>query len=286
MLTYGGSPYVIQISLGVLVTIILTLSWDMTHRVGYLNMAQAGMFGTGGYAVAMLAPVIGPYWAWIGGIIACVPFALVIGAITLRLKGFYFNLATLAFTVAMQVVVTMWSDITGGASGISPPVLADGEPRYQLLVLVGLLLGSMVVSDVFLSRKRGPALAMIRSHPEVAAASGIRVTQTKIVVFVVSSMMSGVAGAAYATLYGYVVPDDMFNLYWAITPIASVLLGGADSTIGAIIGASLIRVLEEVAKITIGGIGYQVVYGVVIIIFVLVFPGGIVALFRRLRQQR
>jgi branched-chain amino acid transport system permease protein len=127
---------------------------------------------------------------------------------------------------------------------------------------------------------------MIRSHPEVAAASGIRVTQTKILVFVVSSMMSGVAGAAYATLYGYVVPDDMFNLYWAITPIASVLLGGADSTIGAIIGASLIRVLEEVAKITIGGIGYQVVYGVVIIIFVLVFPGGIVALFRRLRPQR
>lgn len=150
-----------------------------------------------------------------GGILACIPFALLIGAITLRLKGFYFNLATLAFTVAMQIVVTMWPDLTGGASGISPPVLADGEPRHQLLILIALLIGSMVVSDIFLSRKRGPALAMIRSHPEVAAASGIDVTRSKILVFVISSMMSGVAGAAYATLYGYVVPDDMFNLYWA-----------------------------------------------------------------------
>lgn len=284
LLAFLGSPYFVQVSLGVVVVIILTISWDLTHRVGHLNMAQAGMFGTGGYAVAILAPFVGPYWAWLGGVLACVPFALVIGGITLRLKGFYFNLATLAFTVAIQVVVTMADGVTGGASGISPPVLANGEPMHQLMVLIVLLVGSMIVSDIFLSRKTRPALMMIRSHPEVAAASGVRVTQTKILIFVISSMMSGLAGAGYATLYGYIVPSDMFGLYWAITPIAAVLLGGADSTLGAIIGACLIRLLEEIAKVTIGGVGYQVVYGFVIIIFVLAFPGGIVALFRRLRK--
>jgi branched-chain amino acid transport system permease protein len=281
MLVALRDPYLVQIALGVLVSAILALSWDLTHRVGQLSMAQGGMFGTGGYAVAVLAPMVGTLGAWVAAIAVCLLFSLFIGGVTLRLKGFYFNLATLAFTVSMQVVVVMWDDLTGGSAGIGPPVLAGGDAVGQLWALIGMLLLSMAISDYFLSAKIRPALLMIRSHPDVAAASGVPVTQTKMLVFAVSSGIAGLAGAAYATLYGFIVPADMYNLNWCIVPIAAVLLGGGDSTIGALLGGGLIRLLEEGAKITIGGVGYQVVYGLVIILFVLVFPGGIVAAFRR-----
>lgn len=274
-------PFLVQIALGVAVSAILALSWDLTHRVGQLSMAQGGMFGTGGYGVAVLAPLIGTAGAWVGAAVLCLLFSVFVGGVTLRLKGFYFNLATLAFTVSMQVVVVMWSGLTGGAAGIAPPVLVGGDAYDQLWVLIGILLLAMALSDGFLSARMRPALLMIRSHPELAAASGVAVTRTKMLTFAVSSVIAGLAGAAYATLYGYIVPADMYNLSWSITPIAAVLLGGGDSTIGAVLGGCLIRLLEEVAKITIGGVGYQVVYGLVIILFVLAFPGGIVSAFRR-----
>ena len=281
LLIAWDSPFLVQVALGVLVSAILALSWDLMHRVGQLSMAQGGMFGTGGYGVAVLAPMVGTIGAWIGAIVICVIFAIFLGSVTLRLKGFYFNLATLAFTVSMQVVVVMWDDLTGGSAGIAPPVLAGGDARSQFWALLAILLVSMVISDLFLSARVRPALLMIRSHPELAAASGIPVTRTKMLAFAVSSAIAGLAGAAYATLYGFIVPADMYNLNWCIMPIAAVLLGGGDSTIGAILGGGLIRLLEEVAKISIGGVGYQVVYGLVIILFVLAFPGGIVAAFRR-----
>jgi branched-chain amino acid transport system permease protein len=229
----------------------------------------------------VLAPILGVVGAWVGAIVICLVLAAILGGVTLRLKGFYFNLATLAFTVSMQVVMVMWSGLTGGAAGVAPPVLAGGNANLQLWALIAILLGSMALSDYFLSARLRPALLMIRTHPEVAAASGVPVTKTKMVAFAVSSAIACLAGAAYATLYGYIVPADMYNLTWSITPIAAVLLGGGDSTVGAILGGCLIRLLEEAAKIIIGGVGYQVVYGVVIILFVLAFPGGIVSAFRR-----
>ena len=119
----------------------------------------------------------------------------------------------------------------------------------------------------------------------IAAASGIAVVRTRIVVFTVSGVLAGICGALYGSLYGYVVPTDVFTVNWSVLPLAIAILGGMDTTLGPLLGAVLIRALEEVARATIGGVGYQVVYGAVIILFVLLLPKGLAGLIERIRAR-
>lgn len=277
-----GDPFTIQLGIGVCVSAMLALSWDIGHRSGQLSMAQGGFFGTGAYGITLLQPLVGTTAAWIGALVICFLIAVALGSITLRLRRFYFAMATLSFTISMQVVVIMWSSVTGGAAGAMPPVLADGDPNLQFIIIVGFVLIAVLASDYFLRPTRRSALLMIRSHPEVAAASGVAVTRSKIVTFGIAGIIAGLAGATYASLYGFIIPTDVYSFNWSMMPVAAALLGGLDSTIGPLIGAVLMRLLEELARDTIGGVGYQIVYGIVIIVFTFALPGGITATVRRI----
>src|SRR5687768_4619363 len=160
--------------------------------------------------------------------------------------------------------------LTGGSTGIMPPVLMGGSPSAQLLLITGFLILSAFISDIFLGDRFRPAFFMIRSNPALAASSGVPVVATKIMAFAVSGMIAGVAGACYGGLYGYVIPEDVFTPNWSILPLAVSILGGMDTTLGPIVGALVLRLLEEVARHFVGGAGYQVVYGAVIILFIVV----------------
>ena len=148
----------------------------------------------------------------------------------------------------------------------------------------------MVASDVLLTIRFRPAFFMIRTKPELAAASGVPVVRAKVLAFIVSGILSGLAGACYGGLYGYVVPTDVFTSTWSVLPLAITILGGMDTTIGPLLGAAMLRALEEVARAAIGGSGYQVVYGLVIIVFVMTLPQGLVGIPQqaatRLRRVR
>jgi len=161
-------------------------------------------------------------------------------------------------------------------------VLMDGDPQQQLLVVTMFLLAAALISDVFLSRRLRPALFLLRSNPALAAASGIPVVRTRVIVFIVSGVLAGSGGALYGGLYGYVVPTDVFTVNWSVLPLAATILGGMDTTLGPIVGALLIRALEESARAVVGGAGYQVVYGAVIIVFVLLMPTGLVGIVKKM----
>ena len=118
-----------------------------------------------------------------------------------------------------------------------------------------------------------------------AAASGVPVGRMKIFAFVVSGVLIGLAGACYGGLYGYVVPTDVFTPNWSVLPLAITILGGMDTTFGPLLGAIVLKALEEVARMTIGGTGYQVVYGAVIILFVVAMPRGIVGLLEQAKDM-
>jgi branched-chain amino acid transport system permease protein len=126
---------------------------------------------------------------------------------------------------------------------------------------------------------------MIRSKPELAAASGVPVVRTKIMAFILSGIYAGLAGACYGGLYGYVVPGDVFTSNWSIMPLAIAILGGMDTTAGPLLGAIVLRALEELARVWVGGIGYQVVYGAVIIAFVLALPRGLIGFINKLVRR-
>ena len=287
---HADKPFWIQIAIGVAISAILALAWDILSRTGQVSLGTAAFFGLGAYATALLEPLLGAALAWIGVVVACAAAATVLGLLTLRLRRMYFAIATLGFTLSLQVAVLASANWTGGAGGIAPPVIADGEPWVQLTLIAVLLLVAMAASDILLTIRYRPAFFMIRTKPELAAASGVPVVRTKILAFIVSGILSGLAGACYGGLYGYVVPTDVFTPNWSVLPLAITLLGGMDTTLGPLLGAVLLKALEEVARATIGGTGYQVVYGLVIIVFVLALPQGIVGILRqaagRFRRDR
>jgi branched-chain amino acid transport system permease protein len=251
-------------------------------RTGQVSIGSAAFFGIGAYATALLEPIAGIWLAWLGMMAACAAAAAILGLVTLRLRRMYFAIATLGFTLSLQVAVLVFPDVTGGAGGISPPELAGGDPRWQVAVILGIVLAAAVVSDGLQSLRFRPAFFMIRAKPELAAACGVPVVRTKILAFVVSGVLAGIAGSCYGGLYGYVVPTDVFTLNWSVLPLAASILGGMDTTLGPLLGAALLRVLEAGAQRVVGGSGYQVVYGAVIILFVVAMPQGLVGLARRL----
>ncbi len=285
ILVYSGKPFWIQLAIGVAITAIVALGWDILSRTGQVSLGSAAFFGIGSYSLAMLEPVVGLALAWAGVVIVCALAAILLGLLTLRLRRMYFAIATLGFALSMQVLVVVFPDWTGGAGGIAPPVLADGDPRWQLALIGSLLLVATAASDILLGLRFRPAFFMIRTKTELAAASGVPVVRMKIFAFVVSGVLIGLAGACYGGLYGYVVPTDVFTPNWSVLPLAITILGGMDTTFGPLLGAIVLKALEEVARMTIGGTGYQVVYGAVIILFVVAMPRGIVGLLEQAKDM-
>jgi branched-chain amino acid transport system permease protein len=279
-------PFLIQVAIGIAISAILALAWDILSRTGQVSLGHAAFFGIGAYGSALLTPKLGYVLGWIGGILLCAVVAVLLGLVTLRLRRLYFTIATLSFSLSMHVLILVAPGWTGGSTGILPPVIAGGSPPLQLLIIAAFLVGAAIVSDVFLGRRFRPAFFMIRSNPELAAASGVPVVALKILAFAVSGMIAGVAGACYAGLYGFVIPEDVFTPNWNVLPLAITILGGMDTTLGPVIGAVVLRILEEVARHYIGGVGYQVVYGIVIILFIVGMPNGLVGAARRLFRSR
>lgn len=283
ILLVGGDPYWIQIVLGASLLAILALSWDLLSRTGQVSLGQAAFFGIGAYTSA-LAGDLGWIVGWLMTAVVCAVTALLLGLVTLRLRQVYFTIATMALSLSFKVLILVCGTYTGGASGISPPIIGDGDPVVQMAAVLVLLVLSLVASDIFLSDRYRPAFFMIRTKPSLAAASGIPIVRMKILAFVVSGVLAGLAGAAFGGLYGYIVPDDVFALSWSVMPLAATVLGGMDSTIGPFFGAIALKVLEGVARNYIGGVGYQVVYGAVMIVFIAVLPKGLAGLLASVRE--
>jgi len=285
-IAYTDNPFVVQVALGVGISAMLSLAWDILSRTGQVSLGLSAFFGIGGYGASLLSPLVGTILGWIGGMLICILVAIILGMVTLRLRKLYFTIATLSFSLAIQVLILMTPTLTGGATGIVPQILADGEPKLQLLIVGLFVVVSAMVSDVFLGQRFRPAFFMIRNNPQLAAASGVPVTQMKIIAFAVSGLIAGIAGACFTGLYGYVIPDDVFNTNWNVLPLAAAILGGMDSTIGPLLGAVALRVLEELARHVVGGVGYQVVYGAVIIAVIVGMPGGLVGFAKKLWAHR
>jgi branched-chain amino acid transport system permease protein len=283
ILLFNQDPYWIQIVLGVSLLAILALSWDILSRTGQVSLGQAAFFGIGAYTSA-LSGDLGWIAGWLTAAAVCGVTALLLGLLTLRLRQVYFTIATIALSLSFKVLILIFGDFTGGASGIAPPMIGDGNPNVQMGAVLGLVVLSILASDVFLSDRYRPAFFMIRTKPSLAAVSGIPIVRMKILAFTVSGMLAGLAGAAYAGLYGYIVPDDVFALSWSVMPLAATILGGMDSTIGPFFGAIALKVLEGVARNYVGGVGYQIVYGAVMILCIAILPKGLAGLLTTIRE--
>lgn len=282
---------------------VLALSWDILARTGQLSLAHAAFFGAGAYTTAILVKLSdSPLWVGIplGGLVAAL-LALALGSVTLRLRGIYFAIATLAFAEVLKAVVQQLpTTIAGGAAGINVeplfrPVFVPGEmERWEIaflrnegyfLVYAGVLVLTILVSLWLEHSRLRSAFTAIRTNEEVAAVMGVRAARYKLLAFAVSSLLVGLLGAVAAHRVGSVIPDETFGIGTTVLALVTPIFGGLYTTLGPILGAGVLSGLEETLRRTFED-GYLIGYGVVLVGSILFMPKGLVGLFARLRRRR
>jgi branched-chain amino acid transport system permease protein len=277
-----ASAYNLTLALTVLLTVVLATSWNIISGfTGYVSFGHAGFFGIGSYIGALL--IFYEVMSWIPAMIVAglgtAFVAFVIGYPTLRLRGPYFAITMLGLSELARIVVTAWDSVTRGGLGVYLPIVRDQPPPtyYGMIVLAVV---AVVVSYVVGTSTFGLRLLSIRDDEVAAQAMGIDTTRYKMAAFTLSSFFPGIAGAIYAYHVGFIDPASVFTVLWTIRSIASAIVGGQGTILGPIVGAVLLSLVSEQVWARDPNL-YQVIFGGIIALVVLVLPGGLIALAQR-----
>ncbi len=266
----------------VLMFVALAAAWNLIGGfAGYACFGQVGFFGLGGYTAAVLM-VHGHVSFWLSLPVAALvvgAFALLIGAPLLRLRGHYFAVATLGVAEGLREVVTNLPDLTGGGGGITiPSVTADAPTRWlgnDGFYLLFLVLSAVVVAVTIAvsSTRAGYALRAIHQDEDAAAATGVNTTVTKTLTFAVSAALTGVVGAAYAFQQVTIYPDRLFDVEITVLLVVMVILGGAGTVIGPVVGGIAVAYASEWLRQHFPA-GHTFLLGGLIIVAVILLPQG------------
>lgn len=293
----------LSLATNALVLATLALSWDLLARTGQLSLAHAAFTGAGAYTTAVLFKLTGaPLWLGIplGGVVAAL-LALGLGSVTLRLFGIYFAIATLAFTEVLKAAVQrLPTPVAGGAAGINVPALfrptfvAGAMERWEVAFLrnqsyfwvyAALLVLAVVVSALVQRSRLRSAFTAIRTNEQVAGVMGVDPARMKLLAFVLSSAIAGLLGAVEAHRLGSVSPDGAFSIHTTVLALVTPIFGGLYTTLGPILGATVLAGLEETLKRTFSE-GYLIGYGIVLVASILFMPRGLVGLLGRPFRRR
>jgi ABC-type branched-subunit amino acid transport system permease subunit len=258
---------------------------------GQVSVGQAGFMAVGAYTTGLLVGTL--HWPWGAaiavGVLAGTVTAAIIGIPTLRLRGPYFVMASLAFGGIAYVVAMNWMEVTGGPGGLRnlmPPDfrtigLTDDTGVYYVLWSVALAVIAFVAW--LATTPLGRSLMAVREDEVAAAAVGVRVVLVKTLSFMISGGIAGLAGALLALFIGSVTPDA-FSINTSLLILTQVLIGGIDRISGAIVGTVLLVVIGELLR---GFAEFQLLfYGVVMLVVVLFFPHGLVGALAGRRPRR
>jgi branched-chain amino acid transport system permease protein len=225
----------------------------------------------------------------IGGVISgIVGFGM--GYLTLRLRGAFFAIATLALAVVLQTLVVNW-DYVGGSRGayiIRPEQI---EPignyiRYLFLIMMLLAVAAITIARLIEHSRLGYGFASIRDDELAAEASGVPTLRLKLIATTISGALMGMAGAPFPYYIGYLQPSSTFGLDYAVNSIAMPLIGGTTSWVGPLIGALLLGSLQQIATVTISSAVNLLIVGFLLVIFVIIAPNGIIGLIHTYLQRK
>jgi branched-chain amino acid transport system permease protein len=289
----------------VLEYIVLSTAWNILGGyTGYTNFGTGAFFASGAYSSAVLhklpallhsvfawtiPPVPLPVMILVGGLVSGA-MGLGTGYLTLRLRGVFFAIATLALSIVVQTLIVNW-DFVGGSRGIYiiRPALAPisgGYIQYLFTLMTALaVLGVGVARSIERSRL-GLGLAAIRDDELAAEASGVPTLRLKLIATTLSGALMGMAGAPLPYYVTYLDPASSFNLAYAVNSVAMPVIGGMTSWIGPVIGSILLGTIQQLATVTISSALNLLIVGVLLIVFVIIAPNGIVGLVRGWRRKR
>jgi branched-chain amino acid transport system permease protein len=225
-----------------------------------------------------------------GGIVAGL-VGLVMGYLTLRLRGAFFAIATLALAVVLQTIITNWGFVGGsrGAYVVRPPQAPVLETYVQYLFFVMLVLSvlSLITARAIERSRLGYGFATIRDDELAAESSGVPTLKLKLIATTLSGAMMGMAGAPFPYYINYLDPASGFNLAFAINAIAMPVIGGTTSWLGPLIGAVLLGSVQQYATVAISSVAEfsNLIVGALLVLFVVVAPHGIIGMFRRTARK-
>lgn len=291
---YVGNDYIYFAGYTVLQFIVLATAWNILGGyTGYVNFGSAAFFAVGAYTTVFfhnLYPLPVPVLVIVGGIIAGI-IGMGMGYLTLRLRGAFFAIATLALAVVLQTLVVNW-DFVGGSRGayvIRPenvPILGS-YINYLFLIMLVLTIIALVVARTIERSQLGYGFATIRDDELAAEASGVPTLKLKLIATAISGAFMGMAGAPFPYYIGYLEPSSAFGLAYAVNSIAMPMIGGTTTWIGPLVGALVLGITQQVATVTISSAVNLLIVGVLLVVFVVVAPNGIVGLIQdRLRARQ
>jgi branched-chain amino acid transport system permease protein len=280
-----NNDYVFFAGYTVLQFIVLATAWNILGGyTGYVNFGSAAFFALGAYATVFLHkfyPLPIPLLIMIGGVVSgIVGFGM--GYLTLRLRGAFFAIATLALAVVLQTLVVNW-DYVGGSRGayiIRPNEIAIIGPyiQYLFLLMLALVVIALTIARGIERSQLGYGFATIRDDELAAEASGVPTLRLKLIATTISGALMGMAGAPFPYYIGYLQPSSAFGLEYAVNSIAMPMIGGTTSWVGPLIGAVLLGSLQQIATVTISSAVNLLIVGLLLVAFVIIAPNGIIGL--------
>jgi len=283
------NDYFFSAAYTVLQFIVLATAWNILGGyTGYVNFGSAAFFATGAYTSIFLYKALhAPLPVMIvAGTLCAAALGLAVGYLTLRMRGVFFAIATLALAVVLYTLVVNW-DYVGGARGayiLQPREMPFGFTRYIHVLFSAMVLMAafaLAVARLIETSAIGRGLAAIRDDELAAECAGVPTLRLKILAAAVSGGLMGMAGTTFPYYLSYVEPSAAFNLSYAVNSIAMPLIGGMMTWTGPLIGALLLGIVQQVVQVTVSSEWNLLIVGVVLVAFVTVAPNGIMGWVRR-----
>ena len=277
----------------VLQYVVLATAWNILGGyTGYINFGTGAFFAVGAYSTVVMhkltalpLPVMMLGAGLVSGLIG---FGM--GYLTLRLRGVFFAIATLAMAIVAQTLIVNW-DFVGGSRGIyiirpqqAPLFGGYVDYLYSLMLILGWV--SVAVARTIERSPLGLGFNAIRDDEEAAEAAGVPTLNLKLAATTLSGALMGMAGAPLPYYVTYLDPSSSFSLSYAVNSVAMPLIGGMTSWVGPVLGAVLLGTIQQVATVTISSELNLLIVGLLLILFVIAAPNGIVGLVAARRRRR
>lgn len=262
--------------------ITLGQSWNiLAGFAGQTSLGHAAFFGIGALVTRTLWLNGQPFWlAFPLGGLAAVAFAMIIGAPTFRLRGAYFAIGTLGVAEVLRITVSQNLPLISTMSG---PLIANYNLPARYYLALGLALATIGAAYLLLRSPWSLGILALREDEEAAQATGVPVLRHKLLALGLSSFFAGLAGGVFAYQQISYYASATFSPIWTFDALLITFIGGLGTLAGPVIGAIFFIVVREQLAVNLAEI-HQVIFGILFILIVLIFPGGLVEAWERLKR--
>jgi branched-chain amino acid transport system permease protein len=278
-LTLYASTYTVILLTSILMYVVLTMSWVLfSGPTGYVSLATAAFFGIGIYTSAILGRELPLPIVILIGALASFALALLVGALTLRLRGIYFAIFTFGLVELIKNLL-LWYEIKFTGTRGRFVILVDNNTIYHIMLTIFVIL--LLTAYLIRRSKYGLALRSIGQCEEAAAHTGVNVDVLKTITFAISAVFVGAAGAIMATRWTYIDPYIAFNVLDSFMPVLMAIFGGIGLFLGPVLGAAIFGYLEEILLTRFPYV-YMLIFGIILIVTILFMPSGLAGLVQKL----